>query len=47
MIVSGENLPTEWGEDRNVAWTYEVEGDGWASPVVWGNQVFVASVATP
>ena len=44
MIVSGENLPTEWGEDRNVAWTYEVEGDGWASPVVWEKQIFVASV---
>jgi len=44
MVVTGENLPTEWGEDANVAWTYEVEGDGWASPVVWENQVFVASV---
>ncbi len=44
MIVSGENLPTEWSEELNVAWTFDVEGDGWASPVVWGNQVFVASV---
>ena len=44
MIVMGENLPTEWGEDMNVAWTYEVEGDGWATPVVWENKVFLASV---
>lgn len=44
MIVAGENLPTQWGEDKNVAWTYDMEGEGWASPVVWGNQVFVASV---
>ncbi len=44
MNVSGENLPTEWGEELNVAWTFDVEGEGWASPVVWGNQVFVASV---
>ena len=43
MIVSGENLPSQWGEDLNVAWTFDVEGEGWASPVVWGNQVFVAS----
>jgi outer membrane protein assembly factor BamB len=43
MIVNGENLPAEWGEDLNVVWTYEVDGNGWASPVVWGNQVFVAS----
>jgi len=44
MIVSGENLPAEWGEDLNVVWTLDVEGEGWASPIVWGNQVFVASV---
>ena len=43
MIVSGENLPTEWSEELNVAWTFDVEGEGWASPVVWGNQVFVVS----
>ncbi|MDF1574778.1 MAG: PQQ-binding-like beta-propeller repeat protein [Bacteroidales bacterium] len=44
MIAEGENLPDEWGEDLNVAWTYEVEGDGWASPVVWGNRIFLATV---
>jgi len=43
MIATGENLPTEWGEDLNVAWTYDLEGDSWASPVVWGNRVFVTS----
>lgn len=43
MIAIGENLPLEWGENLNVAWTYEVEGDGWASPVVWGSMVFVSS----
>lgn len=44
MIAIGENLPVEWGENLNVAWTYEVEGDGWASPVVWGNKVIVSAV---
>ncbi len=43
MIVSGENLPTEWNEELNVAWTFDVEGDSWTSPIVWGNQAFVAS----
>jgi outer membrane protein assembly factor BamB len=43
MVVTGENLPAEWGEDLNVAWTLDVEGDGWSSPIVWGNKVFVAS----
>jgi len=43
MVLTGENLPIEWGEDQNVAWTFEVDGDSWSSPVIWGNKVFVAS----
>jgi outer membrane protein assembly factor BamB len=43
MVLTGENLPTEWGEDQNVAWTFEVDGDSWSSPVIWDNKVFVAS----
>jgi outer membrane protein assembly factor BamB len=44
MIAIGENLPVEWGDNLNVAWTYNVEGEGWASPVVWGNRVMVSTV---
>jgi len=44
MIASGAGLPTEWGDDMNVAWTHELEGEGWASPVIWGNRVFVSTV---
>lgn len=42
MILEGD-LPTEWGMDQNVAWTYETEGDSWSSPVIWGNKVFLAA----
>lgn len=44
MLIPGDRLPMEWGEDLNVAWTYEVEGEGWASPVVWETRIFVATV---
>lgn len=44
MIATGKNLPAEWGDELNLAWTYELEGEGWASPVVWENQVFVVTV---
>ena len=44
MIAVGENLPVEWGENQNVAWTHELEGEGWASPIIWGNKVFVLAV---
>ncbi|MEN8229284.1 MAG: PQQ-binding-like beta-propeller repeat protein [Bacteroidota bacterium] len=43
MIATGKNLPSEWGEETNVRWTYEIIGDSWSSPVVWGNRVFIAS----
>lgn len=43
MVLKGDNLPTEWSEDQNVAWTIEVDGDSWASPVIWGNKIFIAS----
>lgn len=43
MIARGENLPVEWGEDLNIRWTSEVEGDSWTSPITWGSRVFLAS----
>jgi outer membrane protein assembly factor BamB len=35
------NPPTEWSETRNVRWKVEIPGRGSASPVVWGDRVFV------
>ena len=37
-------LPTTWNQTENVAWVSEVPGWGWASPVVWGDKVFVSTV---
>ncbi|MEN8202156.1 MAG: PQQ-binding-like beta-propeller repeat protein [Bacteroidota bacterium] len=42
MIVEGD-LPTEWGKDHNVAWTSDVDGDSWSSPVIWGDKIFIVS----
>jgi len=35
--------PIEWGEDKNIRWKVELEGTGHASPVIWGNRVFIMS----
>jgi hypothetical protein len=35
------NPPTEWGESKNVRWKVEIPGRGSASPVIWGDRVFV------
>jgi outer membrane protein assembly factor BamB len=38
--------PVEWSETKNVRWKVEIPGRGSASPVVWGDRVFV-STAVP
>src|SRR5262245_16884889 len=40
------DLPDRWGKKENVAWSAEVPGRGWSSPVVWGDRVFVTTVAS-
>ena len=35
------NPPIEWSETTNVAWKVEVPGRGSASPIVWGDKVFL------
>jgi outer membrane protein assembly factor BamB len=39
-------LPVSWSETEHVRWKTEIHGRGWASPVVWGNQIWLAT-ATP
>src|SRR5690349_18735034 len=39
-------VPTHWSETENIAWKVDVPGLGHASPVVWGNRVFVCSCIT-
>src|SRR5687767_13833012 len=33
--------PAEWSESKNIRWKIEIPGRGSASPVVWGDRVFV------
>ena len=33
--------PVEWSETKNVKWKVEIPGRGSASPVVWGDRIFV------
>ena len=36
-------LPTRWSATDNVAWTVEIPGRGWSSPIVWGDRVYVTT----
>lgn len=35
--------PVEWSEEKNVRWKVPIPGKGHASPVVWGDLLFVAT----
>lgn len=43
MVSPGKNLPSEWGNDKNILWKYKLDGAGWSSPIVWGDKVFFVS----
>ncbi len=35
------NPPTVWSETENIRWKVEIPGRGSASPIVWGDKVFL------
>jgi outer membrane protein assembly factor BamB len=44
-VSTEKNLPLRWNaaENENVAWKTAVPGEGWSSPIVWGDRVFVTT----
>lgn len=42
-IVPTGTLPTTWIKDKNVAWTQQIPGKGWSSPVVAGGRVYLTT----
>ena len=36
-------LPDTWSETENVVWVTDIPGQGWSSPVVWGDHIFVTT----
>lgn len=48
MAVADESsLPERWSASDNVAWSVEIPGRGWSSPIVWRDRVFVTSAISP
>lgn len=39
--------PTEWSDTKNVKWKVKLPGSGSASPVVWGDRVFILTAIAP
>lgn len=38
------SVPMSWDKNRNLAWKATIPGQGWASPVVWKDRVFLTAV---
>jgi outer membrane protein assembly factor BamB len=38
-----KNLPLQWSAQSNIVWKTAITGEGWSSPIVWGDRVFVTS----
>ena len=39
--------PLEWSESRNIRWKIEIPGRGAATPVIWGDRVYVPTAVPP
>src|SRR6478752_6558864 len=37
-----QNLPLKWSDKDNVRWRVDLPGPGNASPITWGDRIFVA-----
>jgi outer membrane protein assembly factor BamB len=40
-VAPTANPPTEWSETNNVKWKVAVPGSGTATPIVWGDRIFL------
>ena len=41
------NPPLNWSEEQNIKWKVEIPGKGHATPVIWGDRIFIlTSIAT-
>jgi outer membrane protein assembly factor BamB len=42
-ISAAKNLPLEWSETKGVAWSVEIPGKGWSSPVLSEGKLYLTS----
>jgi len=42
-ITSATNLPTQWSATENIVWKTPIPGNGWSSPVIWNDHIFLTT----
>ncbi len=40
-----QGLPLRWSETENITWKTRIPGEGWSSPVIWGDQIWMTSAS--
>ena len=45
-ISSAKNLPLEWSATKGVAWSVEIPGKGWSSPVLADGKIYLTSAVS-
>jgi len=42
-ISAATGLPIQWSATENIAWKTSIPGEGWSSPVIWNDHIFLTS----
>lgn len=40
-IAPGAMPPTKWGDDHNIKWKARIPGEGYSTPIVWKDRIFL------
>src|SRR5687768_17952693 len=40
-VAPNADPPTTWSESQNIKWKVRIPGNGYATPIIWGNQIFI------
>ena len=40
---NAKGIPIEWSEEKNITWKSKIPGEGWSSPVIADNQIWMTS----
>src|SRR5438552_18638810 len=43
--ADAKDLPVQWSEEKNIRWKTPIPGKAWASPVIWGKQVWLSNAS--
>ena len=42
-ISTASGLPTQWSDTENIAWKTPIPGEGWSSPIIWNDHIFLTT----